>query len=97
MEPQAQRLGHVQAIRHALELRKLPGMSYPAIASVMARYHGFERDPAWWRYHLRASGAPPEPRGDAGRRMLALRTPGYFEHAEHRAQLVEHLSRMRRS
>lgn len=55
-------LGYSDAVRRATDLRagRLP---YPAIARVMAEYHGYRCSPDWWRATLRTRGVAPRPRG----------------------------------
>lgn len=48
--------------REAFELRGR-GLSYPAIAAVMAYYYGLDRSPSAWRTVCRQQGARAVPRG----------------------------------
>ncbi len=47
----------------AKRLRDL-GLPYPAIAIVIAEYHGIDRSHRHWRAQLRRQGAPPVWRGN---------------------------------
>jgi hypothetical protein len=46
-----------------LQARKLydRGVNFPALAVVMAEYHGIERGPSGWREQIRKQGAKPRP------------------------------------
>lgn len=53
-------LGHVLAVRRAVELRNRDpkAMTWMAIALVMTEYHGFKRSPGWWAKQCRGEVEP---------------------------------------
>lgn len=63
-----------RAIAQAKRLR-MRGLSYSAVAEVMAMYHDVAKNPSAWRHQLRAMGVPPKHYSHGRQRLVQKARP----------------------